>query len=113
MKIEIWTLLCCLLPAGCGGNDIHDVTCQEVGDRLCEMATDCSGGTTCVMAFGSDTGLKGTAEHESLVDCQNFFSLLRCSDSTFDFNGCNEGLGTAQCVDTSKGKGLDLPAACW
>jgi len=75
------------------------------------MALQCNG-ATCVIAVGGTTT---TVEHASIKECDNYYSMLSCRDPDHekaDYTLCNQALDSAKCVDTSKGKALDLPGDC-
>lgn len=107
MKKFLLVSMLCLFAAACGKSE-----CEEFGEKLCDLACDCTAGSECKIAQG---GL--TISHDSKSDCKAFWVGLGCmggGDDDFDFAGCSDALDGAQCVDTGDGDGIEYPmvAAC-
>jgi hypothetical protein len=88
--------------------------CVQTTHALCQKACACTGTGACVVAYG--TGV--TEEHDSLSDCQDFYTHFVCNqpDRARDYAepACGAALGSVACVATkSKGEALDFPVdAC-
>lgn len=106
MKGLIGVVVVCLglLAAGCGESD-----CEKFGNRLCDLACDCTAGSECAVSQG---GVTITSDNAS--DCRAFWVNLGCmggGDDSFDYPGCLDMLESAQCVDTGGGAmAIEIPS---
>jgi hypothetical protein len=102
MKNVLLIAMFALLAAACGKSE-----CEEFGEKLCDLACDCTAGSECKIAQGSLT-----ITHDSKSDCTSFWVGLGCQgggDENFDFAGCSAALDSATCVDTGDGMGIQYP----
>jgi hypothetical protein len=87
--------------------------CVRNTHALCQKACACTGTGSCVVAYGTVV----TEEHDSISDCENFYTYFVCGDPArakdYVEPACGTALGTAACVATSsKGQAVSFPSAC-
>lgn len=108
MRAILLGLFClgCAAAAACGGDDDD---CQATGQRVCDLACDCTEGEECKILLGAVT-----LTHDTPGDCTGFWVDLTCSQDEsdeVDYGDCNEALDSAECVETAEGMALMFPSS--
>jgi hypothetical protein len=127
-KIPFFLLL--LAAAACGSSSSSDdskpgtssssteplTTCSGATKKMCERACECGSGGKCVVAYVGDGGLAVTEEHDSLSDCEDFYSFMVCGNAQYakDYEapGCGDAIAAASCVTAQSKPGLAFPPTC-
>src|SRR5687768_609201 len=104
-------LIIAAIAFGCGGGDDDGGTsCEDVNQRICDLACDCTDGDECKIQSGG-----ATITHDSASDCTGFWVTFGCmqeESDQVDYVACSAALDTAECVDTAEGMALEFPAEC-
>ncbi len=120
-------LVAAMFVAACGSSSSNDdkgsstsptepVGCAATTKSLCEHACACGSGGKCVIAYVTDGGAAITEEHDSLADCENFYSFLVCGNAStakdYEAPGCGAAVASASCVTASSKAGVSFPPVC-
>jgi hypothetical protein len=114
LLILVWFGVFGTLAVGCSGGDGDDGpvadTCEDVNQRICDLACACTDGDECKILSGAVT-----ITHDDPADCSGFWVTFGCMQDeadAVDYAACNAALDGAQCADADDGMALQFPADC-